>query len=64
MRLLINIFILLISVNSCQSQTKKTNLIKIVGGPCEGCEAIFEYGSKVLAPTDTLPGCEQNEPKG
>ena len=63
MRLLINIFILLISVNSCQSQTKKTNLIKIVGGPCEGCEAIFEYGSKVLAPTDTLPGFKQNEPK-
>ncbi|NJM25880.1 MAG: hypothetical protein HC859_10755 [Bacteroidia bacterium] len=24
-------------------------------GPCEGCEAVFEYGSKKLHSTDTLP---------
>lgn len=28
---------------------------KKVGGPCEGCEAIFEYGQKKLSSTDTLP---------
>ncbi len=28
---------------------------RLVGGPCEGCEAIFEYGNKVLSPVDTLP---------
>jgi len=28
---------------------------QLVGGPCEGCEAIFEYGSMELYPTDTLP---------
>lgn len=26
-----------------------------VGGPCEGCEAILEYGSQKLSSTDTLP---------
>ena len=28
---------------------------RLVGGPCEGCEAIFEFGSKRLTPVDTLP---------
>jgi protocatechuate 3,4-dioxygenase, beta subunit len=29
---------------------------QLVGGPCEGCEAVFEYGDKALAPFDSLPG--------
>jgi protocatechuate 3,4-dioxygenase, beta subunit len=36
---------------------------KIVGGGCEGCEAIFEYGKKTLSPIDTLPGFDSTEPK-
>lgn len=28
---------------------------RLVGGPCEGCEAVFEYGDKLLSPIDTLP---------
>jgi protocatechuate 3,4-dioxygenase beta subunit len=28
----------------------------LVGGSCEGCEAIFEYGDEALLPVDTLPG--------
>lgn len=28
---------------------------RLVGGPCEGCEAIFEYGDRELTSTDTLP---------
>lgn len=47
---------------SCNAQTKNTST-KLVGGGCEGCEAIFEYGNKKLAPTDTLPEYENNEPK-
>ncbi len=43
---------------SCQGQSKKH-----IGGPCEGCEAIFEYGNKRLVPADTLPKFQQNEPK-
>ena len=49
-------------LTSCQSQTRSDNNKK-VGGPCEGCEAIYEYGEKRLTPIDTLPLFQQNEPK-
>jgi protocatechuate 3,4-dioxygenase beta subunit len=48
------ILIIFLLVSSCaKSQEKNTK--KLVGGPCEGCEAIYEYGNKVLNPVDTLP---------
>jgi len=28
---------------------------RLIGGPCEGCEAIFEFGDKKLTSVDTLP---------
>lgn len=31
----------------------------LVGGSCEGCEAVFEYGDRPLSPVDTLPGFEE-----
>ncbi|MFV8225143.1 intradiol ring-cleavage dioxygenase [Christiangramia aquimixticola] len=31
---------------------------RLVGGPCEGCEAIFDYGQQKLNSIDTLPGFE------
>jgi protocatechuate 3,4-dioxygenase beta subunit len=34
-----------------------------VGGGCEGCEAVFEYGSKKLTSIDTLPDFNQAGPK-
>lgn len=34
-----------------------------VGGSCEGCEAVFEYGSKKLISIDTLPDFKQSGPK-
>ena len=41
---------------SCgNSQNKSKEHFRLVGGPCEGCEAIFEYGDKDLRPVDTLP---------
>ena len=46
---------------SCNAQTIPSD--KIVGGPCEGCEAIFEYGGKKLVAVDTLPLFLENEPK-
>lgn len=36
---------------------------RLVGGPCEGCEAVFENGEKELTPTDTLPLYEDSGPK-
>lgn len=63
MKNLINLLIVILTVTSCQSQTEKPVLNKTVGGPCEGCEAIFEYGNKKLNPIDTLPGFKETEPK-
>jgi len=34
-----------------------------VGGSCEGCEAVFEYGSKKLTSIDTLPDFKEPGPK-
>jgi protocatechuate 3,4-dioxygenase beta subunit len=28
---------------------------ELVGGPCEGCEAVFEFGDRQLSAVDTLP---------
>jgi protocatechuate 3,4-dioxygenase, beta subunit len=50
-------FALLISF-ACHSQTTRQ-----VGGGCEGCEALYEYGSKKLISVDTLPGYMSHEPK-
>lgn len=36
---------------------------RLAGGPCEGCEAVFEYGDKKLAPVDTLPDFNDKGPK-
>ncbi|MFC0605511.1 dioxygenase family protein [Winogradskyella pulchriflava] len=62
MKKLINIAIIALTIISCQSQAKnKTD--KIVGGPCEGCEALYEYGEKKLSSIDTLPKFEASKPK-
>jgi protocatechuate 3,4-dioxygenase, beta subunit len=47
---------------SCQAQNSNQPS-KIVGGRCEGCEAIHEYGSKQLTSVDTLPGFASNGEK-
>jgi protocatechuate 3,4-dioxygenase beta subunit len=48
--------------NSCNAQTKHI-ISKHVGGNCEGCEAIYEYGNKNLTYMDTLPLYETSSPK-
>ncbi|WP_430467812.1 intradiol ring-cleavage dioxygenase [Winogradskyella ouciana] len=62
MKKLINIVIIALTIYSCQSQTKDETT-KIVGGRCEGCEALLEYGDKKLSNIDTLPKFEVSEPK-
>ncbi len=34
-----------------------------VGAPCEGCEAIYEYGDKALNPIDTIQGFDKSDNK-
>lgn len=36
---------------------------QLVGGPCEGCEAVFEYGDRELSPVDTLPDFGDEGPR-
>jgi protocatechuate 3,4-dioxygenase beta subunit len=54
-------------MNNCRGQEKKTKKETVansrLGGPCEGCEAIYEYGEKQLTAIDTIIGFTTNEPK-
>lgn len=49
------IFFCILYFSSC-SFAQEENNSRLVGGPCEGCEAIFEYGNQKLSSIDTLPG--------
>ena len=53
MKISLAAFLVLLLAQGCQSQQRQS--YTLVGGPCEGCEAIFEYGDKELSPVDTLP---------
>lgn len=46
---------------SCNAQVKKDYLL--LGGPCEGCEGIFEFGNNRLDHIDTLPDFQKYDPK-
>jgi len=57
------LLVLVLICNSCYSQTEKGTSNQLVGGPCQGCEAIYEFGDQNLNSVDTLPGYQKNEPK-
>jgi len=46
-----------------RAQTAVPNEARLIGGPCEGCEAVFEFGGRSLSPVDTLPEYAETEPK-
>ncbi|MBT8267731.1 MAG: intradiol ring-cleavage dioxygenase [Bacteroidia bacterium] len=54
--------LIFISILSCRPQNSNKREV-LVGGPCEGCEAIYEYGDMQLSSTDTLPDFKTTEPK-
>ena len=51
MKLTVIAFLSILISTGCISQPTS----ELIGGPCEGCEAIFEYGDRNLFATDTLP---------
>jgi protocatechuate 3,4-dioxygenase beta subunit len=59
MRTISFLLLVLLTVSS-NAQTKND---RIVGGGCEGCEAIFEYGNRKLNAVDTLPDFNLPGPK-
>lgn len=61
MRIRWAILFILLLFQACQAQPGES--ARLVGGPCEGCEAIFEYGNKTLSPVDTLVDFNEAGPK-
>jgi protocatechuate 3,4-dioxygenase beta subunit len=49
---------LLLTVSCVKSQNSN-----IIGGPCEGCEAIYEYGNATLSSEVTLPDYAKGDDK-
>ena len=62
MKNIIAISIIFIFIKGCQAQEYK-RAPRLMGGPCEGCEAVFEYGDKDLTPIATLPDYNAPGPK-
>jgi len=58
----LSILILTVLLSSC-GNSQNPESIRLIGGPCEGCEAIFEYGNKKLTSVDTLPDFLEKGPK-
>ena len=61
MKIYIIILTLILNCTTCNSQENIT--YQLVGGACEGCEAIFEYGERLLTPSDTLMDFSLQGPK-
>ncbi|MEO1260480.1 MAG: intradiol ring-cleavage dioxygenase [Bacteroidota bacterium] len=53
------LFFIATGVSCTHSQTDEIQNVQLIGGPCEGCEAIFEYGDRLLKNTATLPGYDE-----
>jgi protocatechuate 3,4-dioxygenase beta subunit len=49
--------------SNVMSQSQRKSNARLVGGPCEGCEAVFEYGDRKLSPVDTLPDFSDRGPR-
>jgi len=62
-RLIVFLIFFSISTIQCKGQVKPSENEKVVGGPCEGCEAIFETSFDLLTPLDTLPGHSEYVPQ-
>ncbi len=62
---LIVISFVLFSITGTYGQNNqiKMNSANLIGGPCEGCEAVFEYGEKQLTAVDTLPDFDKAQKK-
>lgn len=50
------VFFMIVFIVGCKySQANTEEEYQLIGGQCEGCEAVFEFGNDELSPTDTLP---------
>lgn len=63
MRHLAIILSMVIFTASASSQNTVPPDAMLVGGRCEGCEAVFEFGDRSLTTVDTLPDFNDDGPK-
>jgi protocatechuate 3,4-dioxygenase, beta subunit len=56
------VLLLCIFLFSC-ARSQNAEDYRLVGGGCEGCEGVFDYGNEKLNATDTLPGFDSGENK-
>jgi protocatechuate 3,4-dioxygenase, beta subunit len=56
-------FTLLTGFTACSQTPQHRSSERQVGGSCEGCEAVLEYGTRKLNATDTLPDFLEEGPK-
>jgi len=63
MQKLITLIGLLVGIIACAQPSGNSKATRSVGGRCEGCEALLEYGNKTLTATDTLPDYDDPGPK-
>ena len=63
MKVVLIILSIAINYGSAFAQNWNEKNTQLVGGPCEGCEAIFGYGDKILNNVDTLPDFNTSEIK-
>ncbi len=57
------ILMLLIAEAGCSQEKKAAQKTRRIGGGCEGCEAVLDYGDKNLNNVDTLPDFQERGPK-
>lgn len=60
------LLVLALAFTNCtnaQQSIEQAATPQLIGGRCEGCEAVFEYGNRQLNAVDTLPDFESGEPK-
>ncbi len=48
-------YLIIITLVSILYSSSLNAQYQLLGGPCEGCEAVFEFGNRALASVDTLP---------
>ncbi len=59
MKKLLPIYTIVLLISSCDAQQSPPQIDKPVGGPCENCYELSEYGDQPLAALDTLPDFEK-----
>jgi protocatechuate 3,4-dioxygenase beta subunit len=62
-KLLLSLLLLMMASGCGFAQESALKKARLVGGPCQGCEAVLDFGDRQLSPTDTLPEFDDNEPK-